>query len=274
MNQLANQQKAERNAAVLQATVNQIINKAANLNKYAFEVARDISTIKEQGLWRFEDSTQPYKSFEQWYEYSGIPVKWETARQWIRIYKELIEEQGLTTIELADIDFYKLRLVAQVAKQHPEQLPEAIEQARKLSYRDLLLAIHQNGTEISVCTHKDLEEITMYRCVVCKQTFRNPPTDQPKEAVWVAIDELMSEFMHKTELKELGESVQMSRRYASLLLKKYPRQVISECLDDLLADKFWKDKLCKISQLYRQMPTFVRDSEPVEGEVSNLPTLT
>lgn len=264
MNQLSN---PEQKAAMLQTVVGNIINKASNLNKYAFEVARDISMIKEKGLWRYEDSTQPYNNFEQWYEYSGIPVKWETARQWIRIYKELIEEQGYTTIELADIDFYKLRLVAMVAKSEPAKLPEVIEQARKLSYRDLYLAIHQSGMEIGVCTHKDLEEVTMWRCAMCKQTFRNKPTDTPKEEVWVAIDDLMSEFMHKTELKELGESVQMSRRYASLLLKKYPRELISECLDDLLADKFWKDKLCKVSQLYRQMPTYVRDSTPISEEV-------
>ena len=160
---------------MLQQAVKQIILKASNLNKNAFDVAREIVMIKEKGLWKFDDITQPYKNFEHWYEYSGIPVKLETVRQWIRIYKGLIEEMGYTTDQLADIDFWKLRLVCQVVKQNREKVPEVMEQAKVLSYRDLALAIKQMGMNIGVCEHPDVEEITIYKCTTCGQTMRTRP---------------------------------------------------------------------------------------------------
>lgn len=158
---------------LLQETVKDIVSKAANLNKYAFDVARQLSMIKEKKLWQYEDVTQPYKGFEHWYEYSGIPVKWETARQWIRTYSELIVKLGYTPEQLADIDFYKLRLVCSVALRDPSKVPATLEQAKVLSYRDLFLAIKQAGMDIEACTHPEVEEITSYKCKVCHQTFRN-----------------------------------------------------------------------------------------------------
>jgi len=160
---------------LLQQTIKEIVAQANNLNKYAFEVARKIVMIKEKDLWKYDDVSDPYRGFEQWYEYSGIPVKWETARQWIRIYTKLIVEMGYTPEGLAEVDFYKLRLVCSVASKDPTKVPAVLEQAKVLSYRDLFLAIKQEGMDISACTHPDFEEIVVYKCKACHQYTRKKP---------------------------------------------------------------------------------------------------
>jgi len=171
-----NKQLTETDQGILlQTVVKEIISKASDLNKFAFFVAKMLSMIKEKELWKFEDSTGIYKTFEKWYEYSGIPVKWETARQWIRIYEGLIVKLGYTPEQLAEIDFYKLRLVSSVALQDPSRVPATLEQAKVLTYKDLALAIKQWGLEIEACEHTEVDEIASYKCRKCHQMFRNKP---------------------------------------------------------------------------------------------------
>lgn len=117
------------------------------------------------------------------------------------------------------------------------------------------------------CSHPAFNEITSYKCKVCGQIFRKLPETVSRTDIRARIDGLIVEFLEKTGLPELGESRAWGRKYAKLLLQKYPKEKISGAIDYYMEDKFWQKNLDKISRLFRLMPKFIREGEVSEEEI-------
>lgn len=81
------------------------------------------------------------------------------------------------------------------------------------------------------------------------------------------INELIELFKGKTELEGLGESNGIARKYAWNLIQKYGMKLAEEALDWLLEDEFWQINLTKISQLWYQMPKFLKETNTTFEEV-------
>ena len=81
------------------------------------------------------------------------------------------------------------------------------------------------------------------------------------------INTLLAEFKKKTKLQQFGESDTKTRQSASTILKRYTLEQALDCIDWLLEQTFWYDNLTKISQLYYQMPKYIRENEIIINEI-------
>lgn len=148
----------------------QLKEEAKNANINALSIAAKLYLIQEKKLYRDTDMSVKW-SFEGWMAQSEIPLGYSTAREWIRIYKKIVQDAGYEPKQLAEIAFNKLRLVASV---EPLLLPEAITKAKALSTSDLKLEL-KNADE---CQHEP-ERVIIVRCKKCGIFLKKEKSDVP-----------------------------------------------------------------------------------------------
>jgi hypothetical protein len=232
-------------------------------NERVFIIADVLDFILKTKLYEFCDSSMRY-TFPQWLAQSEISIGVSTAREWIRMKREFVDKAKIDTEVLAKITYRNLRVLLGVK----DKTPEVLEAAANNTATDFILFLTQGKIPIGGCTHPNFVEVTSWKCQVCGEWFKNKPGSKPqREELSSMIDELIVEFMNKTELEMLGESNKVTRRYAQLILQRYDRQEVSECLDWLLQDDFWKEKLTKMSQLYRNMPAYKRGGQVIQEKL-------
>ena len=95
------------------------------------------------------------------------------ADRLISVYETFIEKFQYKEEELASVGFSKLSLITPVVKDLDKRdnvVPQWIDRARVLTVKDLIAEIRtRNKTlgEILECQHKDIKEVTFFRCEDC-----------------------------------------------------------------------------------------------------------
>jgi len=140
----------------------------------------------------------------------------------------------------------------------------SIERSEKGTFRSISLHT-PGGIQIHIPAVKKNTPKIDYNNKINKDILRISQKKKEKSSSGSAeINYLIMMFKEKTNLKRLGESEQKQRNFARHILKKYTMEQALEAIDWLLQDKFWNKQLTKISQLYYQIPRFLRDGNDVE----------
>ena len=244
----------------------------------------DFDGKKIRGLYKLEDS-----SFEwSWKNFCNRPdlpfitsssnpdSRVSLADRVIRVYHLFKKKYSFEDEYLGQIGYTKLYQLAPTLsseKISKEDVVQWLLKAETLTVSDLISEIQTRDktlTEILDCTHPadQLEEVKYFRCKLCKQNFtaKPKPTDETdkkakKLAMRIKIDELLGFFLYQTGLKDFGESRTWARRWAYQLIKKYDLQASKDCIEWMIGQDFWKDKLAKLSTVYYQMPNFKKKLE-------------
>lgn len=107
------------------------------------------------------------------------------ADRLIDVYKTFIQKFKYKEEELASIGFSKLALISPVVKDSAKRdnvVPQWIEKAKQLTVRDLVAEIRTKDKtlgEILECQHKNIKEITYFRCEDCRVVWKYDP--RPKK---------------------------------------------------------------------------------------------
>lgn len=238
---------------------------------------------KKCPLFRLEDMSRKIT----WQEFCSRPefpfpttsrdphVRAILADKLIKNYELFVLRFKIRKDRLGRIGYSKLFLLAPILKDKKKLSIDAkdwLSKAEELTQRDLLKEIRSKDAslgEILECTHPEdqLKEVQFWRCSLCGKVWRNKPEKKTVPQPWKDRDEVISALLEKTDLESLGEPIKIQRMYASRLIKKYKKEDILDCIDWLLEDKFWETKLNKVSQLYYQMPRYLRDELGIEVKV-------
>lgn len=108
------------------------------------------------------------------------------ADRLIDVYKTFIKKFEYKEEELASIGFSKLALISPVVKdlaKGDNVVPEWIEKAEHLTVKDLIAEIRTKDKtlgEILECPHKNVKEVTFFRCKDCGVVWKYDPRIKKK----------------------------------------------------------------------------------------------
>jgi len=180
-----NRKKAEEHFSLVQQ-----LRKCLIAGQSSFLLAgRVLCRIKSQETYKAEDFSREI-TWEEFLIRPDLPFPTSSrnpesirrmADRLIDVYKTFVEKFGYTEEKLAPIGFSKLALISPVVKglkKEDNVVPQWIEKAEVLSVRDLITEIRTKDktlAEILECQHKNIKEVTFFRCEDCGIVWKYDP---------------------------------------------------------------------------------------------------
>lgn len=140
--------------------------------------------IQEGQTYLAEDSSEDI-TFTQFCTRPDLPLPGRTeasrlriAQKLLRVYKFFILEKNFDQNKLAPVGYSKLDLLVPVIKAREEEADDWLEKATMLTSNDLIIEVRQKDkslSEVLDCKHKDIEEVTYFRCKECHTVWKNNP---------------------------------------------------------------------------------------------------
>lgn len=144
------------------------------VNTKMFDVAQELYIIKKSKLFRYWDINEKPK-WGVFLANSDIPLTFNAADKWIRVYKKFVLELEYSPEELAEITFRKLFMLLPLKEKIND---EWVEMAKQLSQSDLSKMINVKlgkQKEEMQCCHHSIQK--RWYCKECKGQFRKNPCE-------------------------------------------------------------------------------------------------
>lgn len=115
-----------------------------------------------------------------------LSSKIRTAQVLMKVYDFFIasEKVDYSNETFAEIGYSKLNLIISPITAKPEEAAEWIERAKEMSYKELQLAIKNNGLTIEEeadCKHDNIKKVSFWKCEDCGQVFHEDPNSSDAE---------------------------------------------------------------------------------------------